>query len=66
MVSALAFVAWPMASCREREFTIRRIDLRYAERPTKIRYSEYSMAKGQSLWNAFNIVIDILLRRLIK
>lgn len=40
--------------------------LRYVERPTTIRYSAYSKSKGQSLWNAFNIVIDLLIRRVFK
>jgi len=40
--------------------------LRYLEKPTKIRYSKYSKSKGQSFWNAFNIVIDMLLRGLFK
>lgn len=43
---------------------IRRQRLRYIERPTTIVYSDYSRAKGQSMWNAFNIVTDLLLRRL--
>ena len=43
---------------------IRHAKLRYVECPTKIVYTNYSKAKGQSLWNAFNIVVDLLLRRL--
>jgi polyprenyl-phospho-N-acetylgalactosaminyl synthase len=42
---------------------IRHAKLRYVERPTKIVYTNYSKAKGQSLWNAFNIVVDLLLSR---
>ncbi len=45
---------------------IHHLGLRYVERPTTIEYSEYSRAKGQSLWNAFNILIDILLRKVFK
>ncbi|HKQ73207.1 MAG TPA: glycosyltransferase family 2 protein [Blastocatellia bacterium] len=44
---------------------VRRLRLRYAERPTRIEYTEYSKSKGQSLWNAFNILFDALIRRLI-
>jgi glycosyltransferase involved in cell wall biosynthesis len=45
---------------------IRRNQLRYVERPVTIRYSEYSMAKGQSPWNSLNIVIDLVMRRLFR
>jgi glycosyltransferase involved in cell wall biosynthesis len=45
---------------------IRNQKLRFAERPTHIIYSEYSMAKGQSPLNAINIVIDILLNKIFK
>lgn len=43
---------------------IRHAKLRYVERPTKIVYTNYSKAKGQSLWNALNIVVDLLLSKL--
>ena len=45
---------------------IRHAKLRYVERPTKIVYTNYSKAKGQSLWNAFNIMVDLLLSRFIR
>lgn len=45
---------------------IRRMQLRYGERPTRIIYSEYSKAKGQSIWNAFNILVDVFLGRVFK
>lgn len=45
---------------------IRRLKLRYQERPTKITYSEYSISKGQSPWNALNILIDVILKRIFK
>lgn len=45
---------------------IRHAKLRYVERPTKIVYTHYSKAKGQSLWNAFNIMVDLLLSRFIR
>ncbi|MDA9101379.1 glycosyltransferase family 2 protein [Omnitrophica bacterium] len=47
-------------------FQIKQLKLHYVEVPTKVRYSQYSRAKGQSAWNAFNIVIDLLLRRVFK
>ncbi len=45
---------------------IRSLKLRYAEKPTRIIYTDYSKAKGQSIWNAFNVVIDLILRRIFK
>ena len=45
---------------------IRKLKLRYVERPTRVHYSKYSREKGQSMWNAVNIVIDLLLRRILK
>jgi polyprenyl-phospho-N-acetylgalactosaminyl synthase len=41
---------------------IAREDWRVAEEPVTIRYTEYSMAKGQSLINGVNILFDSLLR----
>lgn len=45
---------------------IRRMQFRYGERPTRITYSDYSKAKGQSMWNALNILIDLFLGRVFK
>lgn len=38
-------------------------DLRVREVPVTIKYTEYSMSKGQSLLNGVNIVFDLALRR---
>ena len=35
---------------------------RYAEAPVHIVYTDYSRAKGQSLWNAVNILFDLVVR----
>jgi glycosyltransferase involved in cell wall biosynthesis len=35
---------------------------RYAECPVTVLYTDYSKAKGQSLWNAVNIVTELLSR----
>ncbi|HEX2704477.1 MAG TPA: glycosyltransferase family 2 protein [Candidatus Lustribacter sp.] len=35
--------------------------VRYAEAPVHILYTEYSSEKGQSLWNAINILVDLIL-----
>jgi glycosyltransferase involved in cell wall biosynthesis len=45
---------------------IRKAGLRIKEVPTKIRYTEHSLAKGQSIWNSFNILFDLLLRKLVQ
>jgi len=45
---------------------IRKLKLRYVERPTSIIYSDYSMSKGQSPWNALNILIDFFIGRLFR
>lgn len=39
---------------------IARKHLRYAEEPVHIIYSDYSRAKGQSIWNSVNILSDLL------
>lgn len=36
--------------------------LRYAEEPVHIIYTDYSRAKGQSLWNSVNILHELLLK----
>lgn len=45
---------------------IRRLKLRYTERPVTIVYSDYSKAKGQPGWNSFNILVEIALRRIFR
>lgn len=45
---------------------IRRKGLRYVECPTHVRYTEYSMAKGQKLSNAFNILFDLVMGRVFR
>lgn len=45
---------------------VRRLGLRYVEKPTTIIYSDYSKAKGQSMWNALNIVLDLMLGRVFR
>ena len=45
---------------------IRRAKLRYVECPVTIRYTPYSRAKGQSGWNAFNIVFDLLTGKMLR
>lgn len=45
---------------------IRHHRLRYVECPTRIRYTEYSQAKGQKISNAFNILFDLVLGRVFR
>lgn len=39
-----------------------RSGLPYAEQPVEVIYSEYSKAKGQSLLNSVNILVDLIIR----
>jgi len=41
-------------------------EFRYKEVPVTITYTEYSKSKGQSLFNAINIGLDILFDRIVK
>lgn len=43
---------------------VRRAKLRYLEVPVSVRYTAYSARKGQSVLNGFNILCDLILRRL--
>ena len=45
---------------------LRRAKLSYVEVPATVRYTAYSLAKGQSIFNGFNIVIDLMLRKIFK
>jgi len=55
-----------MAHASEILDEIRRGGFRYREVPVTIRYSEESLAKGQSSWNAFRVTSQFLLGRLIR
>ena len=45
---------------------IRREHLRYRELATLVRYTDYSQHKGQRVTNGFNLVIDLLLRKIVR
>jgi glycosyltransferase involved in cell wall biosynthesis len=45
---------------------IRRMRLRYTEQPTTIRYTASAMRRGQSPWNAVSILLDVLIRKVIR
>jgi len=48
-----------MAHASEIVAEIARNRLRYAEQPVEVLYTAYSRAKGQSLWNSINILVDL-------
>lgn len=50
-----------MAHASEIVAQLGRSGLPWAEAPVNIRYTDYSRAKGQSLWNSINIVADLLM-----
>ena len=53
-----------MAYATELLWQLRKEGLRWMEVPVPVTYSSYSLAKGQSSWNAFKIASDVLLRLL--
>lgn len=55
-----------MAHASEIIYRIAENQFRYAERPVTIIYTDYSKAKGQSVFNAFNILRELLAYRLQK
>ncbi len=55
-----------MAHASEILEEIARHGFTYVEAPVIIRYTDYSMAKGQSGFGAFNILLDLLLARIRK
>jgi glycosyltransferase involved in cell wall biosynthesis len=55
-----------MAHASEILDQVRARGLSYCEVPVTIRYSEATMAKGQSSWNSLKIVTELLLGRMIR
>ena len=55
-----------MAHASEILEIIKKNNYRYVEVPVTIRYTEYSMSKGQGLINAVNIGFDTILRKISK
>ncbi len=45
---------------------IKHLKMRYKELPCTIRYSKYSLAKGQSMMNSINIIVEFILGKAIK
>ena len=38
------------------------LELRYAEEPVHVLYTDYSRSKGQSLWNSVNILSELIFK----
>jgi glycosyltransferase involved in cell wall biosynthesis len=55
-----------MAHATEIVAQVARHRLKYDEVPVTIRYTAYSLAKGQKLSNSVNILIDLLLKGLLR
>ena len=51
-----------MAHASEIVSLIGKADLRYAELPVHIVYTDYSRSKGQSIWNSVNILVDLIMK----
>lgn len=51
-----------MAHASEFVSLIGKLKLRYAEEPVTIIYTDYSRAKGQSLWNSVNILSELFIK----
>ena len=61
-VEAIRITQNRMAHASEIVAQIGQKKLRYAEQPVQILYTEYSRAKGQSLWNSVNILSDLFIK----
>jgi hypothetical protein len=55
-----------MAHASEFLEQIAELNLSYVEAPAHIRYTEYSLKKGQKLSNSINILMDLLVGRFTK
>ena len=66
---ALSELKWRTSGyefCSEMLWRAKQINLNIDEYPIKTIYTDYSIAKGQNNWNAFNIVKSLLRRRLME
>jgi glycosyltransferase involved in cell wall biosynthesis len=66
---ALESLRWKTSGyefCSEMLWRAKQIGLRISEYPIKAIYTDYSKAKGQNNWNAFNIVRSLLRRRIVE
>lgn len=66
---ALAELKWKTSGyefCSEMLWRARQANLNIGEFPIKAIYTDYSSSKGQSNWNALNIVKTLLVRRIVE
>lgn len=63
-LDAIYFSENRMAHASEMLSIIKKKKLVYQEVPVTIEYTEYSMHKGQSLWNSINIIFDLLFKKI--
>ena len=62
VVSRVEITQNRMAHASELVHQIGHLGIRYGESPVHILYTDYSRSKGQSLWNAVNILVELILR----
>lgn len=62
LVSRLSIRQNRMAHASELVEQIGALKATWAEHPTHIVYSDYSKAKGQSIWNSVNILVELIFR----
>jgi glycosyltransferase involved in cell wall biosynthesis len=62
VVSRVQITQNRMAHASELVAQIGSLGIRYGESPVHVLYTDYSRAKGQSLWNAVNILVELILR----
>ncbi|MDX1807961.1 MAG: glycosyltransferase family 2 protein [Sulfurospirillaceae bacterium] len=55
-----------MAHASEIISIIKTLKMNYIEMPCKIRYTSYTLQKGQSMWNSINIILDYLIGSIMK
>lgn len=55
-----------MAHATEILSLIKKRNLKYAEAPVTISYTDYSRKKGQTVWGSFRIFFDLLLSKIFK
>jgi len=55
-----------MAHASEIISIIKTLKMKYIEMPCKIRYTSYTLQKGQSMWNSINIILDYLVGSIMK
>ena len=67
--NALENLRWKTSGyefCSEMLWRAKQLNMIIGEFPIKAIYTEYSVAKGQSNWNAFNIIKTLIRRRIVE